>query len=216
VTGSDRDNANPDRFRYEYGAEPLHLLATLGSLAVVGYAILRIFEIPSTAGILLWLIGAIFLHDLIALPLYSLFLRVTEETADAAVRPRRKALLLLNSVRIPVAFSLVLLLICFPLVFQLDPSRYALTTGLDLDHYLANWLLISGVLFGLSGLLYALKLRSGRAARPMLARPSRRPPPPAAGRAAVIASRAVLAAGALLAIWVAALVIYGLLASFPL
>ena len=213
---TDRHSAKPARFRYEYGAEPLHLLATLASLAVAGYAILRIFEIPSTGGILLWLVGAIFLHDLIALPLYSLFLRVAEETTEAAVRPRRKALLLLNHVRIPVAFSLGMLLICFPLVFQLDQSRYSLTTGLDLDRYLGNWLLISGVLFVLSGLLYALRLRGGRAERPMPARPSRRPPPAAAGRVTVIASRAVLAAGALLAIWVAALVIYGLLASSPL
>jgi hypothetical protein len=212
----DQGSSRPDRFRYEYGAEPLHLLATLASLGVAGYAILRIFEIPSTGGILLWLIGAIFLHDLIALPLYSLFLRVAEETAEAAVRPRRKALLLLNCVRIPVAFSLVMLLICFPLVFQLDRSRYALTTGLDLDRYLGNWLLLSAVLFLLSGLVYAVKLRGGRADRPIGQPPTRRPPPPTVGRATAIASRAVIAAGALLAIWVAALVVYGLVASFPI
>jgi len=216
VRGRQRGDANLDRFRYEYGAEPLHLLATLSSLAIVGYAILRIFEIPSTLGILLWLVGVILLHDLIAVPLYSLLLRVSEETVDATVRPRRKALLVLNYVRIPAAFSLLLLLICFPLVFQLDEPRYALTTGLDLDRYLGNWLLISGVLFGLSGLLLALRLRGGRAERPMSARPSRRPPAPAAGGAMAILSRAVLIAGALLAVWVVALVVYGLLSSFPL
>lgn len=216
MRGPDRANPKLERFRYEYGAGPLHLLATLSSLALVGYAILRIFEIPSTGGILLWLFGAIVAHDLIALPLYSLLLLVAEETADAVARPKRKALLLLNHVRIPAAFSLLLLLISLPLVFQLDEPRYALTTGLDLDRYLGNWLLVSGVLFGVSGLLLALKLRSGRAERPMPARHSPGPPAAEAGRATLILSRAVLVAGGLLAIWVAALVVYGLLTSFPL
>ena len=143
---------------------------------VFAYALLRIFEIPSTAGILLWLGGAIVLHDFIALPLYSLLLRVSEEVTDAAVHPRRKALIALNHIRIPAAFSLLLLLISFPLVFQIDEPRYEITVGLDLDRYLGNWLLITAVLFAGSGLLLALKLRGERAERPMMTRESRRPP----------------------------------------
>lgn len=206
-----------DRFRYEYGAEPLHLLATLASLAIAGYAFLRIFENPSTGAVLLWLAGAIVLHDFLALPLYSAFLRVAEEGADATVRPRRRALLTLNHVRIPVALSLLLLLVSLGLILQLDEQRYQLTTGLDTDRYLGNWLLISGVLFVASGLLYALRLRGGGADRPLIGRgepgPSSPPPPP--GRALRLASRALLAIGALLTAWVAALVVYGLITSFP-
>lgn len=207
-----------ERFRYEYGAAPLHLLATAASLAIFAYALLRIFEIPSTGGILLWLGAAIVLHDFIALPLYSLLLRVAEETADAAVRPRRRALLTLNHVRIPAALSLLLLLLSFPLVFQIDEPRYQLTLGeqLTLDRYLGNWLLITAVLFAVSGLLLALKLRGGRADRPMRTRESRRPPARPPSRAVVIASRGVLALGALLALWVVALAVYGLFSSFPL
>ncbi|HKJ35848.1 MAG TPA: hypothetical protein VKA36_04705 [Solirubrobacterales bacterium] len=205
-----------DRFRYEYGAEPLHLLATLASLGIFAYALLRIFEIPSTGGILLWLGGAIVLHDFIALPLYSAFLRLAEVGAESSPGPRRLALLRLNHVRIPIAFSLLLLLISFPLVFQLDEPRYMLTTGLDLDRFLGNWLLISAALFIGSGIHYALRLRGGRARRPMITRELRRPPAPEPGRGAVMVARGVLVIGLLFALWVAALVVYGLLNSFPL
>jgi hypothetical protein len=211
-----RPRSSLDRFRYEYGAEPLHLLATLASLAIFGYALLRIFEIPSTGGILLWLAGAIVLHDFIALPLYSAFLRLAEVSADAVPGPRRLVLLRLNHVRTPLAFSLLLLLISFPLVFQIDETRYALTTGLDLDRYLGNWLLISAALFIASGLHFAWRLRGGRARRPMNSRESRRPPVVEPGRGSVFVARGVLAIGALLAAWVAALAIYGVINSFPL
>ena len=57
---------------------------------------------------------------------------------------------------------------------MIDEARYQLTTGLDLDRYLGNWLLITAVLFAVSGLHYALKLRGGRAERPMIVRASSR------------------------------------------
>jgi hypothetical protein len=211
-----RSRSALERFRYEYGAEPLHLLATLASLAIFAYALLRIFEIPSTGGILLWLAGAIVLHDFIALPLYSAFLRLAEVTAESVPGPRRLELLRLNHVRIPLALSLLLLLVSFPLVFQIDEERYALTTGLDLDRYLGNWLLISAALFIASGIHFALRCRGGRARRPMVTRELRRPPAPEPGRGTVLVARGVLAIGALLAAWVAALAIYGLINSFPL
>ena len=63
-------------------------------------------------------------------------------------RRGRRALLTLNHIRIPAAFSALLLqLISFPLIFQIDEPRYELTTGLDLDRYLGNWLLITAVMF---------------------------------------------------------------------
>lgn len=204
------------KFRYEYGAEPLHLLATVASLSVFAYALLRIFEIPSTGGILLWLVGAIVAHDLIALPLYSAFLRVAEETTDGLVAPRRRALLALNHIRIPVAFSAVLLLISFPLIFQIDEPRYQLTTGLDLDRYLGNWLLITAALFAASGLHYAIRIRGRGAKRPMLTRELRRPPVEAPRRGLVLLGRGVLVIGLLFALWVLALAVYGVFSSFPL
>jgi hypothetical protein len=225
------DASRAERFRYEYGAGPLHLLAVLASLALALYAILRIFEIPSTGGILLWMGLAIVAHDFIALPLYSLFLRVAEEGVDATVRPRRRALLTLNHIRIPAAFSLLLLLISFPLVFQIDEPRYELTTGLDLDRFLGNWLLITAVMFGVSGLLLALKVRTRAANRPMSAPPSgeeslgtnsssevasRIEDPIDAPLALRIGAKFTLGGLALLTLFVAALAIYGVFESFPI
>ena len=212
------------RFRYEYGAGPLHLIAVLSSLALVLYAILRIFEIPSTGGILLWMGLAIIAHDFIALPLYSLFLRVAEEGVDAGVRPRRRALLTLNHIRIPAAMSLLLLLISFPLVFQLDEPRYELTTGLDLDRFLGNWLLITAVLFGVSGILLALKIRTRGQNRPMVPAPPPRTPtaeeevegPVDAPLALRIGARITLGALGALTLYVIALAIYGVFESFPI
>jgi hypothetical protein len=218
------DASRAEKFRYEYGAGPLHLIAVLASLALALYAILRIFEIPSTGGILLWMGLAIVAHDFIALPLYSLFLRVAEEGVDASVRPRRRALLTLNHIRIPAAMSLLLLLISFPLVFQLDEPRYELTTGLGLDRFLGNWLLITAVLFGVSGLLLALKLRTRAANRPMVAAPPPRPAGPVtdadgpvdAPLALRIGARITLAGLAVLTVFVVALAIYGAVESFPI
>lgn len=211
---SDGETRTRDRFRYEYGAEPLHLLATVASLAVTGYAFLRIFENPGTGAVLLWMGGAVVAHDLIALPLYSALLRVAEEGAEAAVRPRRRALLALNHVRIPAAFSLLLLAVSLGLILQLDEQRYQLTTGLDTDRYLGNWLLITAALFAASGLAYALKLRRGGARRSLLGeRPASWTPPPSASRRPLrIGARLCLVVGALLSAWLAALAAYGLLA----
>lgn len=216
------DASRSEKFRYEYGAGPLHLIAVIASLAIALYAILRIFEIPSTGGILLWMGAAIVAHDFIAMPVYSLFLRIAEEGVDATVRPRRRALLTLNHIRIPAAFSAVLLLLSFPLVFQIDEPRYRITTGLDLDRYLGNWLLITGVMFAVSGLLLALKLRSRAANRPMIGSPppasAGKPvdPPPPPPRWLAWAARGTLALGALLSVFVFALAIYGVFNSFPI
>lgn len=201
-----------ESFRFEYGAKPLHLLATVASLAVAGYAFLRIFENPGTGAVLLWLAGAVVAHDLIALPLYSALLRVAEEGAEATVRPRRRALLTLNHVRIPAALSLLLLAVSLGLILELDQRRYELTTGLDTDRYLGNWLLITAALFAASGLSYALKLRRGEPRWPQGGRRlAPQGPPPSSGRPLRIGARLVLVVGALLAAWLAALAAYGFL-----
>ncbi len=99
------------------------------------------------------------------------------------------------------------------------------TTGLDLDRYLGNWLLITGVMFAVSGLLLALKLRSRSADRPMIAgggsaaaRPGDGPRTrrhrrrgPWSGR-----RRGRCWSGPLFAAWVVALAIYGVIESFPI
>ncbi len=207
-----------ERFRYEYGAGPLHLIAVIATLALTAYAILRILGGSSAAEIILWLFVAIIAHDFIALPLYSLFNRIAEIGVTESMRPRARALLVLNHVRIPAAFSLLLLLISFPNVFRLQESYYTLTTGLDLDRFLANWLLLTAGMFVISGLILAVQLR--RAGRwpdsPKLVRGPAPAPPAPPPRALVWAARAVLAVGALVAAFALGLAIWGTFDSFPI
>lgn len=207
-----------ERFRYEYGATPLHLIAVIASLSLAGYGFLRIFENPSTGGVLLWLGAAVVLHDFIALPFYSALLRVAERvTIGAAARPSHFALLTLNHIRIPAGFSLLLLLVSFPLVFSLDEPNLEITTGLGADRYLGNWLLATGILFAGSGFAYALRLRRGGAGGETRVESARREAPPdQPGLPLRLAARTVLVSGALLALFVAAIAVYGLFSAFPL
>ena len=205
-----------DRFRYEYGAEPLHLLAIAASLLIATYAFVRIFQIPSTLTILVWFGACVVGHDFIALPLHSVLSRIAEETTGLAVRPRRRMLLTLNHIRIPAALSLLLLLIYFPLIFAVAAPRYRATTDMGLDRYLTNWLLISGVLFLVSGLLYAIRLRRTDHDAPMV-QPATETTlnPDAPGLAWRIGAKLTLALLGLLGLWVAALLIVGLISNFP-
>ena len=150
-----------DRFRYEYGAQPLHLIAVVASLLLVAYALLRVSGIPGGGRVLIWLVAAALLHDLVALPLYSGLFRLTHGAAARAIPDRAAMVAALNHVRVPAALSLLLLVVYAPLVLRIDPDRYEGTTGLGVDGYLGRWLLISAALFLISGIAYAIRLRRG-------------------------------------------------------
>ena len=201
------------RFRYEYGAQPLHLIAVASGLLLSGYGLLRITEIPAPGRILLWLLAAALLHDLVALPFYSLLLRISHGAAGKAISTRAAMLPALNAVRIPAALSLLLLLVYFPLILRIAPEEYMATTGMSLDPYLSRWLLISAALFLVSGVIYALHLRRGTAVEPSSpARLDQGPPPPLPWFWK-LGARITLAASALLILWVAAALVVGLLES---
>lgn len=204
-----------DKFRYEYGAQPLNFLATAASLFVCAYAILRITEIPGGAKVLIWLAIAAVLHDLVALPLYSVFLRVADGTATSAIKSRPAALLALNHVRVPVAISALMLVVFFPLILRIDPESYLATTGLTLDSYLGRWLLISAALFVISGIVYAIRLRRGEGdVEKRTSEPSEvREVAPALGTALRIGAGVVLTGTALVIGWSLVIAIGGLLES---
>ncbi len=154
-----------------YGASPLHLLAMLASFGLAGYAAARLasFE-PLT--VIIWFVGAAIGHDLLLVPLYSL----ADRSVMAAIRHREPpppAAGWINYVRVPAALSGLLLLVWFPLIFRL-PSPYHASTTLSPDPYVWHWLAVSGVLFLLSAVAFALRLR----------RLSRTPGPPEAPAAA--------------------------------
>ena len=152
-----------------YGANPLHLLALLGCFALAGYAAAQL--VPSRPlGVAVWFLGAAVAHDLLLVPLYSL----ADRSATAAIRHRAPPLPTIgwiNYLRVPAALSGLLLLVWFPLILRLH-TRYHASTTLSADPYLWHWLGVTGVLFLLSAVMFALRLRTAR--RP--ASPSERQP----------------------------------------
>ena len=104
---------------------------------------------------------AVFLHDLIAFPLYSglnqIAMRSTGKQAnywlsEQTIQP-------LNYVRVPFVLSAFCLLLFFPLIFRLSGERYMANSGESADVFLGRWLGIVAVLFTVSAVLYAVRLR---------------------------------------------------------
>jgi hypothetical protein len=150
------------RFLRWYGAGPLQLLTMIACLALAGYATAELLP-GNYVGIPVWLAAAVIGHDLILVPLYTL----ADRSAMAVFRHRRPSLPAvpwINYLRIPAALSGMLLLIWFPLIFRL-PARFPDTTTLSLDPYLWHWLAVSGALFLLSAMAFALRTRALRGRR---------------------------------------------------
>jgi hypothetical protein len=139
-----------------YGANPLHLLALLGSFALAGYAAVQLIS-PRPLAIAVWFAGAVVGHDVLLLPLYSL----ADRSVIAAIRhrtPRLATIAWVNYLRVPAGLSLLLLLVWFPLIFRLT-WHYQASTTLSPNPYLWHWLAVTGALFLLSAVVFALRLR---------------------------------------------------------
>ena len=150
-----------------YGAHPLHLLTLVASFALVGYAI-SLLGVGSLwnrhhwwQSIIVWFLGAVLLHDLVLFPAYALADRslgagwraVSGRTPD-----RPPAVSPVNYLRIPTMASGLLLLLFFPGIIQQGSGSYLRATGLTQAPYLERWLLLTGVFFAVSALLYAVRL----------------------------------------------------------
>ncbi len=157
-----------------YGASPLHLLALLACFGLAGYAAARL--VPSRPlGVAAWFLGAVIGHDLLLMPLYSL----ADRSAMAAIRhrdPRLPVAPWINYVRVPAALSVLLLLVWFPLILRLR-SPYHASTTLSADPYVWHWLAVTGALFLLSAVAFAVRLRG----KPPAATPAERPATTPAG-----------------------------------
>ena len=167
-----RGRTLPGRIRHWYGANPLHLLAMLAAFALAGYAVRAVIAAGQFRGFAIWFAVAIVGHDLLLFPLYSLadqsVQRLLPWTARRRQgRPGSSAQVpgppLINYVRIPVAFSLLLLLVFFPLILGLSEPEYHRASGLTTQPYLWRWLAVTGVLFAASAVVYALVWRRAAA-----------------------------------------------------
>ncbi|MGH2963056.1 MAG: hypothetical protein ACRDL3_12815 [Solirubrobacterales bacterium] len=147
--------------RDAYGANPLHLLATIASLAFAGLVLVQVFDGLSPWNFVLWLVGASIAHDLIAYPLYTLADRIAQRTTGTD-RARAVAVPGINYVRVPAIVSGVLFVVWFPLILGLSEDNYIAASGRDTGAFLPRWLAITAALFAVSALLYAVRLRRAR------------------------------------------------------
>jgi hypothetical protein len=187
VTGvTTRGRTLPGRIRHWYGANPLHLLAMLAAFALAGYAVRAVIATGQFRGFAIWFAVAIVGHDLLLFPLYSLADQSVQRLLPWTARrkrgrPQSSAQVpgppLINYVRIPVAFSLLLLLVFFPLILGLSEPEYHRASGLTTQPYLWRWLAVTGVLFAASAVVYALAWRraAARARRQSAARTRKQP-----------------------------------------
>jgi hypothetical protein len=146
--------------RVRYGAGPLHLLLALASFAVAGWALSRVLGILSDpTRFVIWFTGSIVAHDLVLFPLYSLLGFVAGRTLLGG-GPGALRIAALNHLRVPAILSGVFLLVWFPLIFEKGKRGYMNASGMSTQVYMERWLLLSAALFGLSALVFALRVRS--------------------------------------------------------
>ena len=143
------------RFVRLYGERPRHLVVLLACFALTAYTVLRLADDPALTRIVVWFVGCAVVWDLVLAPAFAL--------ADRALRPLGRSrrswpggVSPLNHVRVPGLLSALLLLVWAPLVLQRSEDVYRSTSGLGQDVFLGRWLLVSAVLFGVSGVLYAV------------------------------------------------------------
>jgi hypothetical protein len=139
-----------------YGAGPAHAVLMTAGFAFAGYLLTRILGASHPGWLLLWFAGAIVLHDLVFLPLYSALDRTLTSRPRGEVRAPQGPTGV-NHVRVPAVISGVLLLVSFPLVFRLSDHAYATASGLHESVYLMRWLLVTAGLFAVSAVLYLVR-----------------------------------------------------------
>ena len=139
--------------RRGYGTTPLHLVAHVAALALAAYALLQLGGARDAVTIGVWLVGAVVLHDVVLLPLYSGL-----DRAARRVAPRRA----LAHLRVPAGLSALLLLVYFPLILGRSERTYATLSGLEPQGYLARWPLVTGLMFAASALAFVVSSRRAR------------------------------------------------------
>ncbi|MEV6039311.1 hypothetical protein AB0L65_49835 [Nonomuraea sp. NPDC052116] len=163
------------RWARTYGAPSWHLLALALCFLVAGYTAIRVVEVGIWPGFLVWFVGAVILHDLVLFPLYSAADSVARSATArtrrrTAARPRPRPAgrrpAPINYLRVPTAFSGLLLLVWSPLILRGAEPNYRAAVGLSTIPYLNRWILVTLVLFAASALLYMVRrLAAGRVGR---------------------------------------------------
>jgi hypothetical protein len=138
--------------RARYGASPIHLLAHLIALPIVGWALLTVLDFRAASNVVLWLIGAVILHDLILLPAYSTLDRLGQLATRGAI----------NYVRVPAGLSLLMLLVFWSTIRGKGSGNFHFASGLSYHGYFGRWLLVTAGLFALSGAVFLARQAASR------------------------------------------------------
>ncbi|GAB3069790.1 hypothetical protein [Micromonospora schwarzwaldensis] len=133
--------------RRAYGAAWWHLALLVGCFAVTGWIALRLAGEPTAGRMLLWFVGAVVAHDLVLFPAYATLDRLLRRAGPSAR----------NHVRVPAYGAALLFGLFLPGVLGLGDGTYSAATGLTPEPLLGRWLVLSAVLFAVSGLLYAVR-----------------------------------------------------------
>jgi hypothetical protein len=146
-------------FKARYGGNPAHLLLLVAAAALAGFAVLHWLHAPTPVRLLVWFAASVIAHDLIAFPIYAgldrLLVRAVGGSGQAISKWRRAAI---NHVRFPVAVSILLLIMWYPLILKRSDAIYYRASGDHQDRYLGNWLLAVAILFGASLVIFAVRL----------------------------------------------------------
>jgi hypothetical protein len=141
--------------RRAYGSSPVHLAAHAIAFAAAGWAILQLADLRRFDNVLAWFAAALVLHDLVLLPFYS----ALDRTAARALGARA-----INYVRVPTAFSALLLAVWFPTITGLNDAAFGRVAGFTRADALEHWVALSSGMFAISALLWLVRGR--RAAAP--------------------------------------------------
>jgi hypothetical protein len=150
------------RYRAFYGAHPLHLLTMLAGFAVLGYVVATIT--PKALwnphiwwqSIAVWFAVAIIAHDLVLFPLYALADRLL--TIPAGRWKRRPRVPALNYIRLPLLASALTFLVFLPDIIEQGAPTYQAATGQTQEPFLGRWLLLTAAMFGVSAVVYAIRV----------------------------------------------------------
>lgn len=136
-----------------YGASPLHLLVHLAVLALAAWALMQALDLGRAERIVLWLVGAIVLHDALLWPAYTALDRLARRG-----RPVGWA----NYVRVPLGVSALLLMVFFPVMCGKGEATYTRVSGATWEGYAGRWLIVSAAVFAIAAALYLARSRGSR------------------------------------------------------
>ena len=135
------------------GAAPGRLAVLVACLGLAGYAAFFLLGDPALLRMLVWFAAAAVVHDLVIFPVCAGADRVLGRLLPG---PR------VNHVRVPALGAGLTLLMFWPGIVRQGEVTHLAATGLDQAPYLDRWLLLSAVLFGVSGLVYLVRMGLAR------------------------------------------------------